>query len=338
MKLLIKWAGGKSSELKYIKPLIPRYNRYFEPFLGGGAVWFSLEDNNNNFYVNDLSTDLVNFYRQTREKSLILKENILKFNIDWKDIDRTIEKNIDFADIAFSLKKEEIENLIERLEIDREILSKSLERKFQIIKKIDKEDHKNILQNLVTTFKSSLYMKYRNMYNNIDSYTPDIQAFIFYVIRNYSYGGMFRFNKQGKFNVPYGGNSYNKKLLDIDYLYSDQVSKHLNNSRIHNLDFLDFFNEFSFFEDDFIFLDPPYDTVFSTYDNNEFGKKEQERLADFLYNTKAKWLMVINGSDFIKDLYKNREGINISSFSKKYHFNCKNRNKRDIEHLIIKNY
>ena len=40
---LLKWAGGKEQELKYILPHIPPFRRYYEPFVGGGAVFFSVQ-------------------------------------------------------------------------------------------------------------------------------------------------------------------------------------------------------------------------------------------------------------------------------------------------------
>jgi hypothetical protein len=33
---LLKWAGGKEQELRYILPVIPPFRRYYEPFVGGG--------------------------------------------------------------------------------------------------------------------------------------------------------------------------------------------------------------------------------------------------------------------------------------------------------------
>ena len=41
MKPILKWAGGKTQLLKYIREMLPpARNRYFEPFLGGGALLF----------------------------------------------------------------------------------------------------------------------------------------------------------------------------------------------------------------------------------------------------------------------------------------------------------
>jgi DNA adenine methylase len=50
---------------------------------------------------------------------------------------------------------------------------------------------------------------------------------------------------------------------------------------------------------------------------NEFTRKDQERLANYLINNcKAKWMMIIKNTDFIFDLY-NDKGLNIQSFDKK---------------------
>ena len=43
MQTLIKWPGGKTQEFPYIKDLIPTFDRYVEPFFGGGAVFFQLK-------------------------------------------------------------------------------------------------------------------------------------------------------------------------------------------------------------------------------------------------------------------------------------------------------
>ena len=54
---LIKWPGGKSSEIKEFKELIPEYSRYIEPFFGGGAVFF--HEKPEKAIINDISENLI---------------------------------------------------------------------------------------------------------------------------------------------------------------------------------------------------------------------------------------------------------------------------------------
>ena len=59
----VKWAGGKRQLLPQIKERMPeKYNRYFEPFVGGGAVIFELLPTN--ALINDINKALINAYRQ----------------------------------------------------------------------------------------------------------------------------------------------------------------------------------------------------------------------------------------------------------------------------------
>ena len=162
---------------------------------------------------------------------------------------------------------------------------------------------------------------------------------MFYFIREYCYASMFRYNKQGKFNVPYGGISYNRKDFNkkIDYISSDNIKKYMNKTKIYNMDFENFCDTINLTENDFIFLDPPYDTEFSTYAKNDFNKNDQIRLSNFLKNTKAKFMLIIKNTDFIYNLYNN-SGFYIKSFDKKYLVSFQNRNNKDVEHLIITNY
>jgi DNA adenine methylase len=62
----VKWAGGKRQLLPQIKERMPeRYHRYFEPFVGGGAVVFELLPADAT--INDINRELVNAYRQIRD-------------------------------------------------------------------------------------------------------------------------------------------------------------------------------------------------------------------------------------------------------------------------------
>lgn len=62
----IKWAGGKRQLLDDIKKKLPQsFERYFEPFVGGGAVFFDLAPKT--AFLNDINSSLINAYRQIRD-------------------------------------------------------------------------------------------------------------------------------------------------------------------------------------------------------------------------------------------------------------------------------
>lgn len=66
MNPVLKYRGGKSREIPRFLQYIPDdFNRYIEPFFGGGAVYFYLEPEN--AIINDVNTRLMIFYRQLRD-------------------------------------------------------------------------------------------------------------------------------------------------------------------------------------------------------------------------------------------------------------------------------
>lgn len=66
MRTLIKYRGGKSREIARFRQYIPdEYDRFIEPFLGGGAVFFDLEPER--AIINDVNTRLMDFYGQVRD-------------------------------------------------------------------------------------------------------------------------------------------------------------------------------------------------------------------------------------------------------------------------------
>lgn len=185
-------------------------------------------------------------------------------------------------------------------------------------------------------------MHFRYLYNNTEKYKINnaFKSAIFLFIRNFAYSGMFRYNSRGEFNVPYGGIGYNRKNFHkkVDYLKTKELKSLLDFTIIENEDFEDFFELHKPTNNDFVFLDPPYDSEFSTYAKNEFTRKDQERLAQYLINKcKAKWMMIIKNTEFIFELYNNK-GLNIQSFDKTYLVSFMNRNNRETKHLMITNY
>ena len=77
----VKWAGGKRQLLPQIKERMPeKYNNYYEPFVGGGAVTFELLPTN--AIINDINKALINAYRQICNEPKAFLETINKLDSD----------------------------------------------------------------------------------------------------------------------------------------------------------------------------------------------------------------------------------------------------------------
>lgn len=93
---VVKWAGGKRQLLDEITPLLPkRITSYCEPFLGGGAVLYSIQPSK--AIVNDLNGDLIAVYEIIRDdvealiESLKRHENTSEYFYTIRDLDRNRE-------------------------------------------------------------------------------------------------------------------------------------------------------------------------------------------------------------------------------------------------------
>ena len=96
-----KWTGGKRQLLSVIKSLMPEsYNRYFEPFVGGGALFFELAPKD--AIINDFNSELINCYQQIKDNPSELIKSLSKhkesnskeyyLNLRSADRDSRIEK------------------------------------------------------------------------------------------------------------------------------------------------------------------------------------------------------------------------------------------------------
>lgn len=66
-KPLFRWPGGKRALLRHLLPLLPKtFKRYYEPFFGGGAVFFALQ--HKTAVLSDTNPDLINCYVQVRDR------------------------------------------------------------------------------------------------------------------------------------------------------------------------------------------------------------------------------------------------------------------------------
>ncbi len=371
LRPLLKYPGGKENELKYILPALPeKADRFFEPFLGGGAVYFAVEADK--MLVNDYSDELINLYERVAEADKVFHKHLADIIHNWtllgafpkkyaKEIidiyrefsaDRLSEQDLkDWVITFFIHHAAELNGMLNNKlntninnflhELNKNVLSK-LKRMKKIELKRGALPDNDIIDNYEASIKSGLYMHFRYLYNNISKYkfTKSFIATLYFFIRNYCYSSMFRYNKSGSFNVPYGGIAYNSKSLSkkLDYFKDETLLKHLAKTKICNQDFEEFLRSNNPTSEDFIFIDPPYDSEFNTYSQNAFAKADQKRLASYLVKEcKAKWMLIIKNTEFIYTLY-NKPGIKISSFEKTYLVSFMNRNEKEVNHLLITNY
>ena len=81
MEPFLKWAGGKRwiiSKAGELLPDLQNINRYLEPFLGGGSIFFHIEPDK--AILSDLNEDLINTYIIIRENWYDLYAILKKYN------------------------------------------------------------------------------------------------------------------------------------------------------------------------------------------------------------------------------------------------------------------
>jgi DNA adenine methylase len=100
----VKWVGGKRQLLNEIEKHIPeQFSRYYEPFVGGGAVLFHVQPKN--AVINDSNEELVNLYNIIKESPEELIEDLKKYKNEEKyfyevrGIDREKEKYLELSNI-----------------------------------------------------------------------------------------------------------------------------------------------------------------------------------------------------------------------------------------------
>lgn len=270
-----KWTGGKRQLLKDIKKLLPNnYNRYYEPFVGGGAVFFELQPKRAT--INDLNNELILAYKQIRD---------------------------------------DVENLIKLLEIH----SKNNSKEYYL--DLRSADRDGRIENMTDTEKA---------------------ARILYMLR-VNFNGLYRVNKKGQFNVPYGRYK-NPRIVNEELLRN--VNLYLNNDDIliRNTDFEDAVSDAK--EGDFVYFDPPYAPIsatssFTAYTHDGFDEKDQLRLCKTFKDLTNKGVKVMqSNSDVgaIHELYDGIDGVNINVVRANRSINSNSSGRGKINELIIRNY
>lgn len=363
----LKYPGGKERELKFIKPILPEFKNYYEPFVGGGSVYLSI-DGAEHYYINDRSDDLINLYKCIKNQDTDFYLILNNFQDDWRLIGQTVDRlssriltnfrqyreNCCFGVMPFLTHNKSWGGL--KLTTDyscdfitqaKQSVDSKLKRMLELEQKKGLLSDHDILQNIEGALKAAFYTLLRDMYNDPTLRYEQFKAALYLFLRETCYSSMFRFNSKGEFNVPYGGVSYNNKKLDarLDFYDSEIVQEKMRNTTLFCADFEEFLDNCKPEASDFIFLDPPYDSDFSTYDQNVFEKQDQIRLATYLLEKcPCRFLMIIKNTDFISNLYSvgakctNGMLLNVKPFFHQYQVSFKNRNNKNTEHLLIGNF
>jgi DNA adenine methylase Dam len=237
-KPFLKWAGGKTQMLEPILSHLPNdFNNYIEPFIGGGAVFFSLGHRKS--IISDLNEELIITYIEVRDNVEMLIKNLSRHS--------------------------------------------HTEEHFYATRQMD-----------LTTLSNS----------------ERAARLIF--LNKTCFNGLYRVNKKGEFNVPYGKGK--GSFLNEENLKSASLA--LKETKIIHSEYSKVIKQYAK-RNDFIFLDPPYQPVgknadFKRYTKEFFYEKDQIQLAEeFKSLVKRGCKVMLTNSDhpFILDLYKDYEII-----------------------------
>jgi len=258
----IKWAGGKQIIAESLVAKFPdHYDRYFEPFLGGGSILFELQPPC--AVVGDANLWLIQTYEEIRDNPVGVMHH---------------------------------------------------------------------LDGLVNT--KAAYLKMRSV---PPQSLPKIERAAQFIFLNKTcFRGLFRVNRKGQFNVPYG--QYQRRYYDADNILA--ASRLLQNVAIRTGDFELVIHDAG--QNDFVYFDPPYYQMggysdFNRYTSGQFREPDHMRLAALCYELNdrgIRWAVSNSDTDFVRSLFskftitrlENRREINLQSAS------------RTVTELLITNY
>ena len=265
---VVKWVGGKRQLMKQIKNNMPvNYNNYFEPFIGGGALFFELK--NEGCYINDYNDELINLYQVIKDNPVELIED-LKYHTNTED-------------------------------------------HYYHIREMDRSP--NYSQTSTITRASRLMFLNRTGYN-----------------------GLYRVNRSGQNNVPFGRYK-NPKIVDEENIMN--CSNLLQKTTIASGDFTNI-KEF-IKKEDFIYFDPPYVPIsdtssFTSYTANGFDDDMQlrlKKLCDYINKIGAYFMLSNSCAAMIKDLYKE---YTIKIVAANRALNCKASGRGKVNEVLVMNY
>ena len=195
--------------------------------------------------------------------------------------------------------------------------------------------------------KQAYYYEQRDRFNelSLDNVTKREKAALFIFLNKTCFNGLYRVNKKGKFNVPFGKHE-NPTICDTENLL--KISDILQSVIIHSCDYHDVMN----FADErtFVYIDPPYRPLnatsgFTSYTEDQFNDRNQIELADMYkeLSQKGARIMLSNSDphnvneedDFFDSLYSDFAILRVEASRM---INSKGASRGKIKELLIKNY
>ncbi len=201
--------------------------------------------------------------------------------------------NTEFKNGIINDLNSELMSMYEAVRDEKDNLINELEK----YKKNDNEEFFYKLRSLERTSKLNELPKYK-------------RAARFIYLNKTCFGGLYRVNSLGHFNVPYAKNINGKEILNKDNI--TEWSNKLNNKNVKMLskDFEEIIDNAK--KGDFIFVDPPYfdwskTANFTSYTKEGFSIKDQERLRSSLKRANNRGVLFIltnTGNEKVKNFYK----------------------------------
>ena len=266
MKPFLKWAGGKTRLLPELQKYVPEtYGTYIEPFLGGGALYFSLAPQYAR--LSDANLQLVNAYK------------------------------------AVQLHGPNIPDALDELPVC-----------------------KTLYDQLAAYSEEEIY-----------GLSSIEQAARFIFLNKTGYNGMYRVNRAGEYNIPWG--KYKNPIL---YILKDLFDAHVLLKRPCNIvkcqDFRDALDNAN--PEDFIYIDPPYDGGFTTYTASGFTKQDQKDLARIcteLDGRGCRLLVSNSNTEFVRGIWEQCARFDIHEVMAPRSLSCKGDGRGKVKELIITN-
>ncbi|MBQ7308065.1 MAG: Dam family site-specific DNA-(adenine-N6)-methyltransferase [Clostridia bacterium] len=207
----------------------------------------------------------------------------------------------------------------------------------------------NIMENeyLSSEDRSKYFYKVRNRYNEIQlkKYCDFEKCVDFIFLNKTCFNGLYRVNKDGKFNVPHG--KYKKPLI-CNYDNLRLCSNLLQKVEINSGNYEQILDKAD--KNTFIYFDPPYRPLieknsFVSYDKSGFNDDDQIKLAEnYKLLDRKGCLLLLSNSDpkntneedsFFDDIYK---GFKIERVFAKRMINCEASKRGDITEIVVMNY